>query len=491
MLKRTLSVILAFLLMVTAVIIVRGILVPDRQIAVKPAELLPVDQTHAAQNLSRALQFKTISYQDPAQFPAAEFDAFRAFLVEAFPKVHATLKREIINGHGMLYTWQGSDAGLQPILFLAHYDVVPVEPGTESDWTHPPFSGEIADGSVWGRGAIDFKCGVIGTLEAVEALLQQGFQPARTICLAYGFDEEVGGEKGAAKIAAALKERGIKVAFSLDEGLAIAQGILPGVAQPVALIGLAEKGYVNLELSVEGKGGHSSNPPPQTSIGILSAAIARLEQHPMPARLEGPIRSMLEDTAPHMSFPLRTVMANLWIFSGLVKRVLAADPAPNAAIRTTTAPTIFHSGTKENVLPIKASAIVNFRILPGDTVQSVIDHAKQAVHDDRVKIAILEGHESTEPSPVSDINAEGYRMIAQSVRETRPDAIVTPGLTLGGTDSKNYVGVADNLYRLQPMLFTMADLGLIHSTNEHINIENYVRGVQTYAQIMRNAAGKK
>jgi carboxypeptidase PM20D1 len=487
--KRILAVVLAFMVMVAAVILVRAATFPSRQITAPAAELIAVDQTRIAQNLSRAIQCKTISYQDPAQFPAPEFKAFRDLLEAAYPAVHAALGREIINEHSLLYTWPGTDPTLSPILFIAHYDVVPVEPGTEDDWTHPAFAGEIADGFVWGRGSIDFKSGVTGILEAAEALLQQGFHPKRTLLFAFGHDEELGGDKGAANIAALLQDRGLRAYFSLDEGMAIVQGVVPGVAGPLGLIGLAEKGYVSLELVAEGQGGHSSNPPPQTTIGIVAAALAKLEAHPMPARLEGPIRMMLEYAGPHMAFPMRMVMANLWLFERVVMRVLAADPAPNAAIRTTTAATIFQAGSKENVLPIQARAVVNFRILPGDSVQGVINHVTDTVDDERVTVRVLPGGESTEPSPVSDVHAEGYRHLAASVRQVRPEVIVAPGLTLGGTDSKNYVNVCDNLYRIQPMLVSTDDLARIHGTNERLEIDNYARAIQTYAQVMRNGGG--
>jgi carboxypeptidase PM20D1 len=485
--KRVLILLLAAVVLLALILTVRTLTFHSTQVAPGAAALIAVDADGAAARLSRAIQFKTISNQDPAQLDGAAFEGFRAFLDEAYPKVHAALTREIVAGNSMLYTWKGSDPALAPILLLAHYDVVPVEPGTESKWTHPPFSGDVADGFVWGRGAIDFKCGVTGLLEAVEGLLSQGFQPKRSVYLAFGHDEELGGLNGAANVAALLKERGVKAEFSLDEGMAITDGIVPGVVGPLALIGLAEKGYVTLELTAKGKGGHSSNPPPQTTIGILASAIARLEGHPMPAHLEGPVRRMLETAGPEMRFPMNVIMANLWLFGPVVKWQLASQPAPNATLRTTTAPTIIEGGTKENVLPATARAVVNFRILPGDTVDSVLEHTRRVVHDGRVEIGILSQKEAVNPSPVADIGSPSYALLCQSVRQVSPEAVVAPSLTLGATDSKNYYGVVKNLYRLEPLVMNTEDLARIHGANERVAIDNYTRLIQIYAQVIRNA----
>lgn len=263
---------------------------------------------------------------------------------------------------------------------------------------------------------------------------------------------------------------------------------MPGIDGPLALIGLAEKGYVSLELIVEGTGGHSSNPPPQTNIGILAAAIARLEKNQLPARLEGPVREMFDHAGPEMKFPMRLVMANMWLFKGLVKKQLTATAAANAALRTTTAATIFQAGTKENVLPARARAVVNFRILPGETVETVLEHARKAVNDSRVHIAPVDSRDINNPTPVASAAAPVYQALANSIRQVYPDAVVAPTLTLGGTDAKHYYGVTENIYRIQPMLFTTKDLEMIHGTNERLAIDNLANGIRVYAQVIRNMA---
>lgn len=480
--------VLVTLAIFAGVLLTRTALFASRQVDPSPYTPIALDPQRAAAHLAEAVRFKTISHQDPAQFDAAPFEAFRAFLAERYPKAHAAMQRETVGEHSLLYTWPGSDAAAPPIILLAHYDVVPVEPGTEGDWTHPAFDGVIADGFVWGRGAIDFKSGIIGILEAAEALLAEGYQPRRTVHFAFGHDEEIGGGNGAARMAALLQERGVKAHFLLDEGAAVTQGIVPGIDGPLALIGLAEKGYVSLELIVEGTGGHSSNPPPQTNIGILAAAIARLEKNQLPARLEGPVREMFDHAGPEMKFPMRLVMANLWLFKGLVKKQLTATAAANAALRTTTAATIFEAGTKENVLPARARAVVNFRILPGETVETVLEHAHQAVNDSRVHIAPVDSRDINNPTPVASAATPVYQALANSIRQVYPDAVVAPTLTLGGTDAKHYYGVTENIYRIQPMLFTTKDLEMIHGTNERLAIDNLANGIRVYAQVIRNMA---
>lgn len=276
----------------------------------------------AAERLAGSLRMRTISSEDPAAFDAEAFEALHGYLESAFPRVHAQLRRETVASHSLLYTWQGSDSSVNPILMIGHLDVVPVEPGAEGNWQQDPFGGRIADGFIWGRGAIDNKSTVVGTLEAVEMLLSEGFQPARTVYLAYGHDEEVGGAAGAREIAALLKARGVELEMVLDEGGVIAEGILPGISEPIALVGIAEKGFVTIELSARVAGGHSSLPPRQSAVGILSAAVARLEATPMGARLEGPTRQLFDRIGPRFPIVQRALFANLWLTGPLVLRSL-------------------------------------------------------------------------------------------------------------------------------------------------------------------------
>jgi carboxypeptidase PM20D1 len=443
--------------------------------------------TGAAERLAEALRIPTISSQDPADFDAAAFAALHALLEERFPRVHAALGREAVGEHSLLYTWPGSEPSLAPLLLMAHLDVVPVEPGTEDGWTHPPFSGAVADGFVWGRGALDSKSGVMGTLEAVELLLAEGFRPRRTVLLAYGHDEEVGGARGAAAIAALLESRGVRPWMVVDEGGVIGSGMMPGVARPTALVGIAEKGFASVELIVETPGGHSSMPPARGSIVRLGEAVRRLEDAPPAARIDGPTLELFDRVGPEFPLLQRAVFANLWLTRPLVLRTLAATPATNAMVRTTTAPTIFEAGTKENVLPGRARAVVNFRILPGDSVAGVVEHVRSTVRDTLVRVRLMEGFAS-EPSSVSRTDGEAFALLERTIRQTAPDALVSPYLVLGGTDARHFHRLSDAVFRFLPVRMAQADLARLHGTDERVAVADYEAAIGFYRQLVLNAA---
>lgn len=291
------------------VLLARTLAFQSRQLDASPVSIT-IDPTEAAGRLAGALPFRTIAHQDSAAFDAAEFDRFHQYLARTFPRVHATLTREAVGAASLLYRWPGSDSTLAPGILMAHQDVVPVEPGTEGDWTQPAFSGAIADGYVWGRGAMDDKGNLVAQLEAVETMLARGYTPKRTVYLAYGHDEEVGGLRGAVRIVELLRSRGIRPAFVVDEGGALAEGMMPGLSRPMALVGIAEKGYLSLELAVQVEGGHSSMPPRETAVGILSAAVRRLELNQMPRGIRDVTATTFDYLAPEMSFGPRLVIAN-------------------------------------------------------------------------------------------------------------------------------------------------------------------------------------
>jgi len=358
-------------------------------------------------------------------------------------------------------------------------------PAPPEGWSRPPFSGALADGYVWGRGSLDDKVSVMGILEGVERLLRDGFAPRRTVLLAFGYDEEVGGSRGAAAIAARLRQRGVHPFFSLDEGLAVGMGLVPGVARPVALIGVAEKGYVTLRLRVRARTGHSSIPPAHTAIGRLAAALVRLEAHPFPARIEGPVADMLQAVAPHASFPIGLVASHPRLFGPILRRQLAAEPPSNALIRTTTAVTMVAGGVKENILPPEASALVNFRLAPWDSSESVRRHVREVVDDPGIE---LEALETTEPSPVAQTDSPSYRLIRDAIEEVMPDALVAPSLVLGGTDTKHYVDLAQNSYRFVPIRVAPADLERIHGVDERLSLASYAEIIDFYTQLIHKTA---
>ena len=467
------------------VIIVRTASFTSRQLQVEPAQAIAIDRDGMLKRLSEAIRFKTISFQDPSDAFPQEFVRLHLFLGKSFPRVHQQLTKQTVNGHSLLYTWNGKDARLKPMLLMGHIDVVPVDAPTEQQWTHSPFSGQIADGYIWGRGTMDDKVGVLGILEAVEYLLSAGFQPQRTIYLAFGHDEEIGGNGGAAKIAELLRARGIELEYVLDEGMNIVDGIIPGIAAPAALIGIAEKGYLSLELSVETAGGHSSIPPADTAIGIISRALLRLEATPFPSRLSGPTRRMLDFLGPEMAWAKRMPLANLWLFDPLVRNQLASSPLTNALVRTTLAPTLFNAGMNEYSLPTQASAVINLRILPGDTIAGITEHVRQTIDDPRVKIAAKPIR--VEPSAVSDIEGASFQLIHRTIRQAIPEALVAPALLVAGTDSSHYASLTKNIYRFLPITLRSEDAKRYHGINERISLQDYERCVRFYLQLIRNS----
>lgn len=449
--------------------------------AVKP---ISIDTNAAAERLSRAIQLKTISYSLDAPVEAREFAKLHALIDVSYPTIAEKLTKDVINDHSLVYTWQGSDPSLPAIVLMGHMDVVPVEKGTEENWEHPPYSGKIVNGAIWGRGTLDDKVSVLAILEAAEYQLKQNFQPKRTLIFAFGHDEEIGGDNGAGKIVAHLKKKGTKVAFTLDEGMVVVQGVMPGIEAPIAFIALAEKGYLTLELTATAEGGHSSIPPKATAVGKISKAIAKLEENRLPASLQRPASDMLETLAPYMPLSLKAVISNRWLLEPVLVGQLGKGGATNAMVRTTTAATIINGGTKDNVLPSTAKATLNFRILPGSTIEDVIEHVTSTISDPDVVVAVKQGNA---PSKVSSNSNDSYGLIEKTIRETLPDVIVSPGLMLAGSDSKHYEDIAEDNYRFIPMRFGPEDLSRVHGTNERIMIENYGEIINFYSRLMENS----
>jgi carboxypeptidase PM20D1 len=487
MLKRILLGLLLALVALAAVVAVKTWTTPSRQLVVAPAPKLDIDLQAAAKRLAGAIPIRTVSSLDDPAANLAEFDRLHAYLEQNFPKVHATLKKEVVGQKALLYTWTGSDAAAKPIALMAHQDMVPIAPGTEKAWSVDPFGGEIKDGFVWGRGTLDNKGNLFAQMEAIELLIASGFKPRQTVYLVMGDDEEVSGLRGAQPIAQLLKSRGVKLDWVLDEGLLVLDGVLPGLSKPAALIGLAEKGYATFFLSLDTAPGHSSMPPAHSAIGSMSAALARLEANPMPGGIQGVAGQMFGTLAPEMSGINRVMLSNLWLTAPLVEGQLQKSPSSNAMLRTTTALTIVRAGNKDNVLPGRAEAAVNFRVLPGDTIDSVEAHLRKQLGNDEIKIKRYPGN--SEASPVSPTDSAGYRTIERSVRQSFPDAIVAPGLMTAATDSRHFSILSDAVFRFSPFRMKNEDLARFHGTNERLAISNYGEMIGFYQQLLRNASG--
>ncbi len=470
------------LLVLVGVVLFNTITAPQSKLADIPPPTQMKISNEVHNRLAAAIQIPTISYEDTTMRNDSTMLRFHQMLNEFFPTTTSRLRKEIIDGGSLLYTWRGSSRGLKPILLMAHMDVVPVEDPTS--WKEEPFSGKIDDTFIWGRGTLDDKNSVLGILEAVERLLVDGHEPDRTIFLAFGHDEEVLGN-GAKAIVDHLQKQNIQLEYVLDEGMVVTQGLVPGISKDVALIGLSEKGFVNVELSVKGSGGHSSMPPHETAIGILSDAVHTLENNPMPQKLEGPLLEMFNRLGPDMPFHLRMVFANRWLFGSILNSQLSASPSTNASTRTTAAPTMLNASKKANVLPAKASAVINYRILPGETIDDVLAHVRKVVKDERVEVATV--GLKVNPPTISKIDAFGYNAIETTIRQLYPETLVAPSLTVATTDSRHYTPICDNIYRFLPVRMTGEDLSRIHGSNERISKEDYKRGIHFYYQLIKNS----
>jgi len=454
------------------------------------------DPDAALARFARSLRIRTLSHAGDSgrELDREAFAAFHVFLEESYPRVHGSLRRETVSEWTLVYTWEGSEPGLDPVVLMGHFDVVPVSPQDAGLWTHPPFAGRVADGYLWGRGAIDDKINVIGLMEAAEALLARGFQPRRTLIFSFGHDEEIGGPEGAARVAELLDSRGVTPFLVLDEGGAVVDGVLPGADFPLAAVGVAEKGYVSVELTARTGGGHSSSPPADTSIGLLARAVARLEANPLPSRFgevrdngdAAPMRELLERAAPRMPLGYRTAFRNLWLFGPLVERVLAAQPQAGATLRTTTAPTIFHAGVKDNVLPASARAVVNFRIYPGDSIRSVEQHVRRVVDDPRIELALSE--KQREASGVSPSEGPAWDLLARSIRQIYPEAVVAPYLILGGTDARHFRRLSDAVYGFMPVHAPGSDIARAHGNDERIAVDAFRDALRFYTQLLENTS---
>ena len=454
------------------VIIVLGVLIfntlklSSKQVASNTLEPVNLPED-IFQNLSKAIQFPTISYSEEALPDSTAFFGFHRFLEETFPLIHSKLTLEKINDYSLLYTWKGSDPSKKPIILMSHQDVVPVDEPTLGDWEAGPFEGKITTTDIVGRGTLDDKGTLIGLLEAVEILLEESYQPTRTIYLASGHDEEVGGANGASAIAAHLKAKGIHAAMTLDEGGYIAENLVPGVDAPVAMVNLSEKGFASFRLIVETNGGHSSAPPRENTIGMLAQAIVDLENNQRPYKLVKPVDYQIEYIGAELPFFKRIAFANPWLFKQPILEALNAH--------TTTAPTIIHGGIKNNVIPTVAEATINFRILPGETIESVKQHIINTISN-KVKVETV-GF-LTNPSPVSSIDSESFKILEKTIRNMFPNSIVVPGLIGGGTDARYFYELSDDVYRFYPIRISPESRTRFHGIDEKISKDNYTEIIE-------------
>ncbi|XP_057686236.1 N-fatty-acyl-amino acid synthase/hydrolase PM20D1.2 [Corythoichthys intestinalis] len=432
-----------------------------------------------------AIRIPTVSFSPTESNTTALLD-FNSFLRRAFPTIFSSslVQHELVANYSHLFWIPGSNSDLLPYLLLAHIDVVPA---TESDgWVAPPFSAQEIEGFIYGRGTIDDKGSLMGILQALEYLLIKGYAPRRGFYIGLGHDEEVSGYQGAVNIARLLKQRNTRLAFVLDEGLAVLDGVISGLDGPAALIGVSEKGSATVKLSVSMLPGHSSMPSRESCIGILAAAVKKLEDNPMPMLFGyGPERETFEHLAHKFGVPMKFILSNLWLFSPLVGRFLQQKPDSNAFVRTTTAVTMFNAGVKTNVIPSFAEAYVNLRIHSAQSLQEVLDLIQLTLGDHRVKIELIEGFD---PLPVSSSNEKsfGFQIIKKTLLDMFPTVAVAPGICVGNTDSRHFKDLTNDIYRFAPLWFKPGDAKRFHGINERISKKNYEELVLFYFRLIQN-----
>lgn len=441
------------------------------------------------EKLSRAIRIPTVSHTDVALRDESAFQRWREFIAESFPLVHRELEVHTPGELTLVFRWAGKEASLLPGALLAHFDVVPS--GDPERWKYPPFSGEIAEGCVWGRGAIDDKLSHISILQAVEELLKEGVAPERTLYFCFGGDEEIGGTEGARSIVRWLRERGESLAWVLDEGGAVTEGALPGLRVPTAMVGLAEKGHVNLRLTARGAGGHAASPPRETAISSLARGIRRLVKSPFPTRITGTVDAFLSALAPHLTGALALLLRLRPLTNPLILAALRKNPQTRAMVETTQAVTMVSGGSAENVLPDSASAVVNIRLLHGDTIEFALAHVREAINDPEISVELHGEWGNNGAIPETPVDHPLLAVIQDALESVLPGVPLLPYLPTGSTDSAAYSELTPNIFRFVPMLLSAKDLSLVHNIDERISVENVERCFGFYKSFIRTAGGRE
>jgi carboxypeptidase PM20D1 len=479
MIKRIIYFLLAALTVLIAVVLFNTFRFGNQKTPVKESVAVTGISDSAAIHLSNAIQIKTVSFGDTLAIDSAEFTKFRVFMEETYPTLHKQLPRKIFSEFSYVFTWKGKDTTLAPYVLMAHMDVVPVEAIAESKWSVPSFSGKIVGDTIWGRGAIDDKASVVGILEAVEQLLKENYQPQQTIYLCFGHDEEIAGKRGAAKISQWFREQNIRPKLVVDEGGQVDTERFKELNRPVAVIGVGEKGFVNIDLTVEIPGGHSSMPFPETSIDVLNKAIEKIREKQMPAMITPPVQELLTRVASGGGFVNRMAISNQWLFQSMLIRKLEQEKGTNAMIHTTLVPTIVKAGIKDNVIPSVAKATFNSRILPGQSSDDVVNFVKQAIDDERVMVK-KQTISLMEPSAITPATHPMFQKIEDVVYKTVPQVLVSPYLMIGATDSRYFRPFSDAVLNFAPM----RDAKGFHGIDERIPVSDLKNMIFFYKMLI-------
>lgn len=470
----------SLLVLLLAVIFIRALLFRPKAEAELKAPPVFVNSEKATADLAEMIRCKTVSNRDKSLEEKGEFEKLEKLLPKLFPKVFAKCEYSKVGDRALLFRWRGiSDKA--PTVLMAHYDVVSV---VEENWEKPAFSGIIENGILWGRGSLDTKVTLNGVLQAAEALIAEGFIPKNDIYFAFAGDEEINGH-GATDIVNIFRERGITPGAVVDEGGAVVEKVFPGVKSPCALIGIAEKGLLNVEYSVTGGGGHSSSPAPHTPVGRLSRACVAMENKPFRFKITKPVRDMLDTLGRRSTFVYRLIFANLWCFAPVLNLLTKKTGGEmNALMRTTTAFTVMEGSKGINVIPPYAKMASNHRLIPGDTTEKVLSAIRKRVKDKGVEIKALEG---TNPSVVSRIDCEGYERVALAIKGTWQDAVISPYLMVACSDSRHWGVISDKVYRFSAMALSNEERATIHGNNERIPLDTISKTVEFYIRLIKNS----
>ncbi len=467
--------VLAVLMAVIAVRTARFTPKPQPPVSEEPVEF---NRDGAVDALAQLIRCKTVSYNDHELEDNAEFEKLIGLLPRLYPHVFETCSFQQLPDRALLFRWPGRREG-KPAVLMAHYDVVPVN---EENWDKPPFDAILEDGVLWGRGTLDTKATFNGVLYAANHLIGTGYQPEHDIYFAFSGGEEVNG-KGAPNIVQYFVDHQLEPAIVVDEGGAVVEGVFPGVTQPCAVVGIAEKGMLNAQYRTLSAGGHASAPKPHTPVGVLAAACKKVEDHPFPMRLTKPAEEMFDTLGRHSTYAYRMIFANLWCF-GWVLDLLGKKSGGemNALLRTTSAFTQMEGSSARNVIPPEAKMVANMRLNPADSIASALDYLKKTVNDPAVEITAVD---SFEPSRVSRTDCDAWEKVSATVAETWPGCIVTPYLMVACSDARHWGRISDKVYRFCPMEMSSEDRATIHGNNERIRVKCIADAVEFYIRLMK------
>lgn len=467
------------LLILASVVIIKTLAFKADAHVNSEAEDVYVNVEKAVSDLAEMIKCKTVSDRNKALESEEEFDKFKSLLPKMFPGIFASCEYTEVGDRALLFRYPGKSHE-NPTVLMSHYDVVSVE---ENQWEKPPFDGIIEKGVLWGRGTLDTKGTLNGAMQALESLIADGFVPANDIYLAFAGDEEINGT-GASMIVDIFEKRGIIPGLVLDEGGAVVQNVFPGVKEPCALVGIAEKGMLNVKFSFNGNGGHSSSPKPHTPVGMLSKTCVDIENHPFKFRVCEATDAMFNTLARHSNFVYRMIFANLWLFAPVLNLICKKSGGElNALLRTTCAFTQMEGSKGVNVIPASAEMRANLRILPGETKESALEYLKRKTIDSNIEVSEING---VNPSVISDIGTDGWKKIESAINGTWCDAIVSPYLMFACSDSRHWGRISNKVYRFSAMALTKEERGTIHGNNERIPVDTVKKTVEFYIRLIRN-----